>query len=345
MSVLYLIEPQCIVHKDGERLVVKKGEDILHSLHIFKIEQIVVANNATLTTPVLKTLLSNDIDTVFMSMSGKYYGRLQGPEGKNVHLRKSLYMRHNDEEFSLNFSKTIIKGKIKNQKTILSRIQKNHRNIDMTIPIKKLSQIEIDIDNSKTIDEIRGHEGLAASIYFPNWGNGIKAEGISFTTRKRRPPTDPVNALLSLGYTFLLHAVSRAVDIAGLDPYLGFLHTIDYGRPSLVLDLMEEWRPVIVDSLVLSVFNLGVIKNDDFVEYELEKDEKNGNELMQRGLRLNSAGWRKFVSQYERKLNDQVTSHIDNLRRNYRDTILTQVRHFVQYVKGEVSEYQPFLIR
>jgi len=345
MSVLYLIEPQCVVHKEGERLVVKKGGDILNSIHIFKIQQVVVANNATLTTPVIKTLLLNEIDTVFISMSGRYYGRLQGPEGKNIVLRKALFTRHDNPEFSINFVKSVIKGKLRNQRTILARIQKNQKNLDMTIPMKKLQKIEDDIEKSQNIDEIRGHEGFAASIYFPEWGKGLKADAISFSTRQRRPPKDPVNALLSLGYTFLLHAVSRAVDICGLDPYLGFLHTIEYGRPSLVLDLMEEWRPAIVDSLVMSVFNLGVITKDDFMEYIEEDEEKLEDKTSKSGLRLNNGGWRKFVGQYERKLNDEVTHHIDGLQRSYRDTLLAQARYFVQHVKGETDEYLPFLIR
>ncbi len=345
MSVLYLIEPQCIVHREGERLVVKKGGDVLHSVHIFKIEQVVVAGNATLTTPVIKTLLYNEIDTVFVTMAGRYCGRLQSPEGKNIVLRKAHFMRHADNEFALNFIKSVVKGKLRNQRTVLARIQKNQKNLDMTIPLKKLSLIENDIEKAQNIDEIRGHEGFAASIYFPEWGKGLKADGISFSTRQRRPPKDPVNALLSLGYTFLLHAVSRSIDICGLDPYLGFLHTIEYGRPSLVLDLMEEWRPALIDSLVMSVFNLGVITKDDFMEYIEEDEEKLEDKTSKSGLRLNNGGWRKFVAQYERKLSDEITSHLDGLKRDYRNTILSQARHFVQYVKGETDGYLPYLIK
>ncbi len=365
MSVLYLIEPQSIVHKDGGRFVVKKGGNILQSVHIFKLEQVIVAGSVTLTTPVIKTLLSEGIDTVFTSMNGRYYGRLQGPDSKNITLRKAQFNSHNSPEFCLNFAKSVVLGKLRNQKTILGRIQKNQKKLDLAQPIAKISNLFDHVQKAESIDEVRGHEGRAAAIYFPAWAQGIKADGISFTSRQRRPPRDPVNGLLSLGYTFLLHAIGRAVDIAGLDPYLGILHTVDYGRPSLVLDLMEEWRPALIDSLVMSAFNLGVLTKDDFREEQATADEdttcvqqESATENSTEGsdepaqtvsnlpaVRLTNAGWRKFVGQYERRMAEEVTFHIDGMQRTYRDTIMSQIRHFVQHVKGDTAQYMPFPIK
>ncbi|MEZ0329682.1 MAG: CRISPR-associated endonuclease Cas1 [Dissulfuribacterales bacterium] len=347
MGILYLIEPQAIVHKEGGRFLVKKNGELLHSVHIAKLEQVIVAGPVMFTPAAIKTLLREGIDTIFSDNTGRYYGRLDGPESKNIFLRKSQFRRHDDEAFGLAFAKAVVRGKLRNQRVVLSRIQKNHKGVEITQPIAILSRLIERIDKAANLNELRGYEGQGAAIYFKAWGQGFKADGITFTSRQRRPPKDPVNALLSLGYTFLLHTVARAVNLAGIDPYLGFLHTVDYGRPSLVLDLMEEWRPVLIDTLVLSVFNLGVIKTDDFMECRGE-DVEDGDDAASsegRGIRLTSAGWRKFIAQYERRMADKVVFHLDGMEYSYRDVIMRQIRHFVQYLKGDVKDYTPFPIR
>lgn len=346
MGILYLIEPQSIVHKEGGRFLIKKNGELLHSVHIAKLEQVIVAGPVMFTHAAIKTLLREGIDTIFSDKTGRYYGRLDSPESKNIFLRKIQFKRHDDEAFGLAFARAVVRGKLRNQRVALSRIQKNRKGVEFAQPIAILSRLIERADKSVNLNELRGYEGQAAAIYFKAWSQGIKADGIKFTSRQRRPPKDPVNALLSLGYTFLLHTVARAVSIAGIDPCLGFLHTLDYGRPSLVLDLMEEWRPVLIDTLVLSVFNLGVIKTDDFMECrENREDADDAASSEGGGIRLTSAGWRKFIAQYERRMADKVVFHLDGMEYPYRDAILHQIRHFVQHLKGDVKGYIPFPIR
>lgn len=339
MGVLYLLEPGTIVHKDGGRLLIKKDGKLLQSVHIIKLDQVVVAGPVMFTHGAINTLLYEGIDTIFMTNSGKYLGRLEGPENKNIFLRKTQFKRHDDEAFGLSFARSVVYGKLKNQRAILMRISRNS-NIDLAQPIAILSKFIDKVQHINDMDELRGYEGQGSAIYFKAWGQGIDSEYFNFTTRTRRPPRDPVNALLSLGYTFLMSAVYRAVVMVGLDPCLGFLHSLEYGRPSLVLDLMEEWRPVLIDSLVSAILNLEVLKPSDFQRFDYEDDVDN-----EEGIRLTSAGWRKFVSQYERRMNDKVTYHIDGMERLYRDIILCQARQFVQYVKGETNQYLPFIIK
>lgn len=345
MPTLYLLEPQTVVHKEGGRFLIKKNGEVLQSIHIAKLEQVVVAAPVMFTHAALKTLLREGVDTIFSDKTGRYYGRLDGPESKNIFLRKIQFRRHDDTAFGLNFACSVVCGKLKNQRTVLSRIQKNQK-LEMAQPIAILSRLSESAAKASSIEELRGYEGQGSAIYFKAWANGIKSEEFTFTSRTRRPPKDPVNALLSLGYTFLLHTVARAVSLAGLDPYLGFLHSLEYGRPSLPLDLMEEWRPILVDSLVSSVLNLNVIKKDDFQQYDVnDMDDENVDDVSQSGIRLTSAGWRKFISQYERRMNEKAVYHLDGMERSYRDIIMCQVRHFVQYIKSNVNEYMPFLIR
>ena len=170
--------------------------------------------------------------------------------------------------------------------------------------------------------------------------------------RTRRPPTDPVNAVLSLGYTFLFNELMGAVSMVGLDPYFGALHTVEYGKPSLVLDLMEEWRPVLIDTLILSLFNMNVITNADFTvlspspDGERLEDETLEKDILDKDkpstlLRLTKDGLRKFIAQYERKIRQKIKYHLTGKSLSYRDCIREQIRHFARYLKGEDPEYKP----
>lgn len=348
MSVLYLLEPQSIIHKEGGRLVVKKGKDTLHSVHIFRLDQVVIMGPVTLTPAVIRTLLMEGIDTVFMSRRGRYYGRLQGPEGKNIVLRRDQFDRFTDPDFILSTAKAVVKGKIRNQRALLQRVMRNQKGLDLKKPVDSIGRLAYLADSAADLDTLRGYEGQAAATYFPAWGRGLKVEGLKFNRRVRRPPKDPVNALLSLGYTLLLNNVLAAAHSTGLDPYLGTLHSVDYGRPSLALDLMEEWRPLIIDTLVLSVFNLGVLTGKDFTtnppndENDPRDEEIDGKGP---GTYLTDAGWRKYIAQFERRMATEVTFHLNEQHLSYRDAIRQQVRHFASYVRGDSDIYQPMPLR
>lgn len=348
MSVLYLLEPQSIIHKEGGRLVVKKGKDTLHSVHAFRLDQVVIMGPVTLTPAVIRTLLMEGIDTVFMNRRGRYYGRLQGPEGKNIVLRRDQFGRLTDLDFVLSTAKAVVKGKLRNQRTILQRLMRNQKGLDLKKPVDSIGRLADLAESTTDLDTLRGYEGQAAATYFPAWGMGLKVEGLSFNKRIRRPPKDPVNALLSLGYTLLLNNVLAAAYSTGLDPYLGALHAVDYGRPSLALDLMEEWRPIIIDTLVLSVFNLGVLTGRDFTtntpqgEDDIRDEEIDGKGP---GTYLSDTGWRKYIGQFERRMATEVTFHLNDQHLSYRDAIRQQVRHFASYVRGDSDIYQPMPLR
>ena len=348
MSVLYLLEPQSIIHKEGGRLIVKKGKDTLHSVHVFRLDQVVIMGPVTLTPAVIKTLLMEGIDTVFMSRRGYYYGRLQGPEGKNIVLRRDQFDRFTDLGFVLSTAKAVVKGKIRNQRALLQRLMRNQKGLDLKKPVDSIGRLANLADSAADLDELRGYEGQAAATYFPAWGRGLKVEGLKFNRRVRRPPKDPVNALLSLGYTLLLNNVLAAAHSTGLDPYLGALHAVDYGRPSLALDLMEEWRPLIIDTLVLSVFNLGVLTGKDFTTNPSQDENDPRDEEIDGkgpGTYLTDAGWRKYIGQFERRMATEVTFHLNDHHLTYRDAIRQQVRHFASYVRGDSDIYQPMPLR
>lgn len=351
MTVAYVTEQQASVTKEGERLLIKKDKTVLHTLHAFKLEQVVLFGNIFLTPSATGFLLKRGIDTVFMSRDGRYKGRLQGLYSKNITLRQKQFSRMGDPEFCLKTGKFIVDGKLNNLRTVLLRLNRSREGINLDDQILGLKSLKNKVDNAADLDVLRGLEGKGAVLYFEGFSQGFLKEGIEFRKRVRRPPTDPVNALLSLGYTFLFNEVMSAVSMIGFDPYLGAFHAVEYGRPSLPLDLMEEWRPVIVDTLVLSLFNLGVLDRNDFAISkelpEMEEEPAPGDSDAPDALpvRLTRDGMRKFITQFERKMAQKIRHHLTGQQLSYRDSVREQVRHFARYLRGEEASYQPIPLK
>ena len=362
MSVAYVLEQNASIRREGQRLLIKKEGAVLHTLHLFKLEQLVLFGNVLLTPAAVSALLRHGIDTVFMTSNGRYRGRLQGLYSKNITLRQEQFRKMDDEHFCLNTARAIVQGKIANLRANLLRLNRSREGLGLEDQILGLKRMGEKAAEASDIDAVRGFEGRSAVIYFKGFSTGFLADGIQFERRVRRPPTDPVNALLSLGYTLLFNTVMAAVSMVGFDPYLGCLHTVEYGRPSLALDLMEEWRPIIVDTLVLSVFNLKAVTLSDFVageigEEELEDedssdleggagDDKDANEPSPMlPVKLTDSGFRKFIAQFERKMAQKVRFHLTGRQFSYRDCIREQVRHFARYIRGEDEEYRAMTLR
>ncbi len=350
MGVAYVLEQNASVVKEGERILIKKGKTLLHTLHIFKLDQLVLFGNVLITPPAISFLLKSGVDTVFMSKNGRYKGRLQGPYSKNITLRQEQFKKMSNKSFCVKTACFIVEGKLQNLRTLLMRINRTRPSARLEDKILRLKNIINKIASTDDMETIRGIEGIGSVIYFEGFPRGILIKDFSFNKRVRRPPTDPVNALLSLGYTFLFNEMMGAVSMIGLDPYLGTLHSVEYGRPSLPLDLMEEWRPVIIDTLVLSLINMKTITLQDFIiennknrKESMEDDELFTAEHLP--VRLTDAGMKKFIAQYERKLAQRVKYHLTGQNLSYRDCIREQVRHFARYLRGEEGKYIPITVK
>jgi CRISPR-associated protein Cas1 len=353
MSIVYLMEQNATVSKEGGRLLVKKEGVASHSIHLFKLEQVVLFGNIFLTPAAIRYLLKEGIDTAFMTRQGRYLGRLQSALGKNIVLRREQFRKMEDETFCLKTAKSFVRGKLSNLRAVLMRLNRQRESLELDNEILSLRNLIPKVDEASSLDMLRGYEGRGSAVYFEGFSKGFLPEDLEFPGRVRRPPTDPINALLSLGYTLLLNQVIAAASLVGFDPYFGSLHSVDYGRPSLALDLMEEWRPIIVDTLVLSVFNLKALTSSDFEERKpisLEKADETAEasdsaEKDAPAMLLTDSGFRKFITQYERKMTQKVQYHLTRDQLSYRDSIREQVRHFARYLKGEDAEYQPMPLR
>lgn len=327
MATVYVTEPGAVIGKTSRRLVVRKSGHKLLEVPAFRVDRVLVFGNVQVTTQALVFLLERGIDLSFLSGRGRLRGRLTATESKNVFLRLAQYDRYKDAAFRLRMSKRFLEAKLASQRTLLHRYRRNHPEVDFTEPIRVVERALRELSEADRIESIMGIEGAASGAYFRAFGRMVRRE-FEFHGRQRRPPRDPVNALLSFGYVLVTNELGALLEASGLDPFIGFLHGIRYGRQSLALDLMEEFRHPLVDGLVLRLVNLAVLGRDDF-------HTENG------AVRMTQSGLRKFFAHYEKRMARPLGRRGAGRDRVLRDVLRRQVRRLERSVlRGE--DYVPF---
>lgn len=329
MATLYVDEQGASIRIRGEEVAVKIGEEIVQTFPLHWIERAVLAGNVQLSTQAMGLFLKQGIPVSFITVYGNYRGCLHPGSHKHVALRVAQYERYRDPEFRLKQGKILVGAKIRNSRSLLRKHHRAHPEFDCEAEVSGLSMELQKSEDAESIESLMGHEGSAAKWYFSGFGRMVRKE-FAFENRSRRPPRDPVNALLSLGYTLLFNEMVTAVESIGLDPYLGFLHEIEYGRPSLAVDLVEEFR-WIIDGLALALINRGELSAEDFQTMD------------DGGVRLNDKGRKHFYSKYEERMREEIL-HRDK-HETYRRVFLLQSEHLGRVTLGEDSEYLPHLMR
>lgn len=349
MSVLYVTEQGTTVHKLGRRLVVRKLGHVIETVHTFNLEQVILFGNIQLTAQATTFLLQEGIDTVFMGTGGRYRGRLVSGDGKNILLRRQQFRKAEEESFLLDIAQRFVRGKLNNCRTLLRRHQRQRPSDEIQTALLRINHSIRALASTRSLDEIRGREGAGAAAYFGCFPRLILQEGFPFGGRTRRPPKDAVNALLSFGYTMLLGTVTTAIQVVGLDPFLGSLHAAENGKPSLVLDLMEEFRPLLVDAAVLRAINRRQMVPGDFLYQEdvempaeLAGDEPPAREDYPVLLRPESI--RKWILVYEQTLRQRVLYPPLGTQITWRQVVLEQARRLARHIKAE-EIYEPFVPR
>jgi len=261
--IIYVTTQGTHIVREGRHLLVRKDQDICHTLFPHKLEQLVLCGNVSLSPAALGLLLREGIDTVFLRLDGRYKGRLAQDEPKNVLLRRRQFLLADDQNFCLAVARRMVRGKLMNTLTVLQRIKRTRNSGEAERACRDVQAVLARLDNADRLEQLRGYEGQGSASYFAGLRCGLDQDW-GFVRRVRRPPTDPVNSLLSLLYTFLINRMVAAVRLAGLDPYPGVLHRLDYGRQSLPLDLVEEFRAPLADTVALALLNLRVLQREDF---------------------------------------------------------------------------------
>ncbi|MCS7216570.1 MAG: CRISPR-associated endonuclease Cas1 [Candidatus Bipolaricaulota bacterium] len=333
MSALYVLEDGAVLRKEGAQVVVVGAKaGVLLKMPLEQVEEIVVVGNATVTAPLVAELLARGIGLAYFSRSGEFLGRLVPETSKNVPLRWAQFRAAADSRTALALARAMVKGKILNQRTLLMRAAREGVP-DLAAAIEDLKLLAERVERAQTLDELRGLEGAASARYFREWPKLLRRVGFRFPGRVRRPPTDPVNAMLSFGYTLLANLVFAACHVVGFDPYVGYLHMDRWGRPALVLDLMEELRPVLVDSLVLALIHRDQVAPEGF----------------ETGLggacRMDRATLRTFLQAWEERRRTLVRHPLLQQEVPYFRVPELQARILAKVLLGEAEEYVPFLTR
>ncbi|RZD16154.1 MAG: CRISPR-associated endonuclease Cas1 [Candidatus Acididesulfobacter guangdongensis] len=264
MSTLYISEQGAVVTKISRRLSVQKNSKTILEIPIIKIDKVFLFGNIQITTQAINFLLESNIDVSFFTMNGKCHGRLTAMESKNIFLRLIQYERFLDKEYQIKLARTIVKSKLNNEIDLIYSFSKNYGISRFKDILTGIKNCILQLDNKITINSIMGVEGIAAAYFFKAFKMMIRNENFIFTVREKNPSLDPINSLLSFGYTLITNEILNMLFGNGFDPYIGFLHGINYGRPSLALDLVEEFRSSI-DGFTLKLINKSIIAQDDFV--------------------------------------------------------------------------------
>ena len=342
LQPLYLNTQGLYVGKSGNVLKIKEKDIVVQEVRMNEICQVNLFGGIQVTTQALQTLCENEIPVAYFSQGGWFYGMTQGLGIRNIALRREQFRLADQPEFCLSLSRSLIAGKIRNQRTML---QRNH----VEPPPGKIAQLKNlseDAEHASSIEQLLGIEGLAARLYFELFPGMIKttdtqettkpsnppAFTFDFTHRNRRPPKDPVNALLSLAYSVLAKDLTIVCHAVGFDPFLGFYHRPRFGRAPLPLDLMEPFRPLIADSAVLSAINTRMVTTTDFV--------RAGN-----GVALKPDGRKAFFRAYEQRMDTLVTHPLFGYRLNYRRLLEIQTRLAARLVTRQIPYYPVFVTR
>lgn len=333
---LYVQSAGAKVGRSGAELTVETRDGEKHTVRIADTSHVALFGAVQISTQAVQDLCDRGIPVVYLSSGGWFYGITRGMDHKNVDLRRRQFAAAESPDRTLQIAKRLVSVKIKNCRTLIRR----NASEPPARSLERLKELMSSSEAATSLESLLGIEGTAARVYFEAYGELLKppdedepsALPFDFDGRNRRPPRDPVNALLSLGYSLLAKDLTITLQAVGFDPYLGFYHQPRYGRPALALDLMEEFRPLIVDSVVLSAVNTGGVKRADF---------------LRRGgaVTLTPSGRGKFLRAYERRMDEEISHPVFSYRISYRRTLEVQIRLLARYLTGEIDEYPPFATR
>ena len=334
MSQLYVNEPSAKVGVEDGRFTVLYKNGMEKSIPIESLEGICLFGSVQISSQCLRECLTQGIDVQFYSAFGSYFGKLSSTRHVNTARQRLQAKLYDDGVFRLELGKRIIRAKIHNQITVLRRYARSS-DVDIGDEIIAMQNAVKKTANCKTLDELMGYEGSAARVYYKTL-SALTEPDFAFEGRSRRPPLDPFNSMLSLGYTVLLYAVYGALESRGLNPYFGFMHSDREKHPALASDMMEEWRAVIVDSVVMGMVNGHEIKQENFFTLP-EKP----------GIFLNKDGFKAFMTKLEKRFAfEQSYLSYANYRVSFRRAVNLQAGELVKAIEaGNAELYEPIVIR
>jgi len=336
LNTLYITTQNAYLHKEGQSVVVKVEQEDRLRVPIHTLDGIVCFGAVSMSPFLMHHCAESNVAVSFLSQYGKFLARIQGPVSGNVLLRRAQYRVADHPETTAQIARNMLVGKLANARAVLRRARRDHGgNPELEKAESRLTQYLRRLETPMPIDQLRGNEGEAAASYFAAFPQliTVKDEAFAFTGRNRRPPTDPVNALLSFTYTLLVHDCRSALEGVGLDPCVGYLHTDRPGRPSLALDLMEEFRAFLADRLVLSLINRRQIQPKDF------NDSAGG------AVSMTDSARKTLLTTWQKRKQEEITHPYLGEKCNVGLLSHLQAQLLARHLRGDLEAYPPFIWR
>lgn len=338
LNTLYITSDDAYIRKERNTFVVEVHNKKVFQAPIHSIENIVCFGFKPLTPALMAFCAENNVGVCFLSENGKFLAKVYGPQHGNVLLRKSQYAKADNEQQALTISRAVIAAKVTNARTLLMRHTRNHpgnSSPSLSEAVDTLGRRLRNIQSASNLEEARGYEGECANLYFGVLSELITAqkEDFQFSGRNKRPPLDPVNALLSFLYALLVNDVRSALETVGLDPQVGFLHQIRPGRPSLALDIMEEFRAYLADRVMLNLVNLRQVNLRDF-------------EIRESGeVRLSDQARKTVITAYQKRKQEELTHPFLGEKMTAGLLPHVQAQLLARHVRGDIPDYPPFYVK
>lgn len=334
LRTMYLFTPGVVLGKESERFTIRRSGKVVQRIPAIKVDQVMVYGNIQITTQAMQFCITEKIPIFLLSGHGKFYGIIDGFDTDPVLLHRDQFNCASDTVFCLNLAKAVLKGKITNSRVLLRRQKRRRNTVLLGNTINSLEKSLDKLARATDLDEIRGHEGSAARGYFqalaslhdPDW---------RFSGRRKNPPTDPVNSLLSYGYTLLYYNLYSLVRGRGLNPHVGFLHPVRPGHPALISDIIEEFRAMVVDSVVLNLVLNRRISPDDFTV----------SATADKPCLLGVRAKKLFISELEKKLNSRLIYPVSGEQLDYRRCMEHQIVHLARVIQGKDATYKALILR
>lgn len=336
LNTLYVTTPESYLSKDGLNVVISVKQQEVFRIPIINIEAIVTFGYMGVSPGLMKLCTDNGVSLTFLSPHGRFICRVQGQTKGNVLLRKVQYKLADDEQWSLHVAQLMVAGKIQNYRNVLHRYLRDYGdNPEVEAAVKSLNMQKRNVLRAKTKAELMGTEGMAANHYFEVFSHLILQQktDFPFNGRNRRPPKDAVNAMLSLAYTLVANDTAAALETVGLDPYIGFFHSLRPGRTSLALDVMEEMRAYLCDRFVLSLINRRQVAKDDFM-YQGEE-----------GVLLTEKGRRIFLTAWQNRKKEMIVHPYLNEKTPIGLLPYVQAILLARFIRDDIDDYPVFLIK
>lgn len=338
LNTLYITSDDAYVSKERETFVVHVNNEKVFQAPIHAIENIVCFGFKALSPALMAFCAENNVGISYLSENGRFLARVYGAQQGNVLLRKTQYKLADNEFESLKIARPIVAAKVANYRHLLLRHQRNHPEdcpdsvVSAALTMgKRLAEIQ----NADSLDGLRGYEGECATLYFGVLSSLITAqqEDFMFTQRTKRPPLDPANALLSFLYAILANDVRSALETTGLDPQVGFLHQVRSGRPSLALDIMEEFRAYLGDRIMLNLINLKQVTKKDF-------------EIRESGeVRMSEEARKTLITAYQKRKQEEITHPFLGEKMTIGLLPHVQAQLLARYIRGDIPDYPPFYLK